>query len=307
MMRYTSPIRALGIDETLEVLDKNALNLAKKKLLAEIDLSESHSILRGGREMTKDDVLKAFDAMPEVGNWRFHQLIYQDNVLLKFLESNVLDRDDSFLQEPVYDNLDFIAFVSPYFSNSYAQSVIFCLEKRQPMRLNNLLYKNAFLVTEEDAERIWGEVENFLNKKIESIEEIADSVESGRRFEESEIVNFYTKSTIDCLNLLPEGDFDWLRDRYAISLYNLSANLWNKKNYQRAAEIGRNIQMLTLSEYERNLIDERVVFFDNELIRLYNPTAVTSTESNYSFDWLFYRFGWIFLYILIHLLRFGCS
>ena len=46
MQQYVSPFLNLGLDLTAE-LDKSALNIAKKRLLAELDLSRTGTILRG--------------------------------------------------------------------------------------------------------------------------------------------------------------------------------------------------------------------------------------------------------------------
>ena len=73
-MRYVSPFQELGI-EIDGNLDKENLNLAKKRLLAELDLSDSSTILRGSVEMTKNDIITQFDKLASVKNWDFHRLI----------------------------------------------------------------------------------------------------------------------------------------------------------------------------------------------------------------------------------------
>ncbi|MEY4904292.1 MAG: hypothetical protein RLZZ292_2107, partial [Bacteroidota bacterium] len=53
-MTYTSPFRLLDLGAGA-TLDKSVLNLAKKKILAELDLSSSQTIVLAGQEMTKND------------------------------------------------------------------------------------------------------------------------------------------------------------------------------------------------------------------------------------------------------------
>ena len=300
-MHYVSPFESLGVSN-FENIDKSSLNLAKKKLLAEIELSNTHSILRGKREMTKDDVLKAFDTMTEVENWDFHRLVAKDSILLRFLEDSKMERDEKILQAPEYQDTDFINFISPYFSYSYTQLVILCLEKRQPKRLETLMYDNPFLVVETDAENIWSEVEHYVNQKIETIEEMADQVERGVNFTDTEVVGFYAMGTIECLNLLPKGDFDWVRGRYAIALYNFSANTWNKKNHYRAVAMVKNAQLMVLSDYERNLVDERIAFFDVEMAKLSGNVATSDSESPWNGRTIF----WLVIMVL-QVYRHGCN
>jgi hypothetical protein len=74
-VRYISPIRHLEID-TSQVdasgnLPKSVLNLTKKRLLAEIDLSPTQTIWIGQTEMTKNDVLKWFEQLINRVSWVF--------------------------------------------------------------------------------------------------------------------------------------------------------------------------------------------------------------------------------------------
>ncbi|MDZ7880230.1 MAG: hypothetical protein U5L45_21315 [Saprospiraceae bacterium] len=85
-MHYISPFRSLGISD-FDAIDKNTLNLAKKKLLAEIDLSPTNTIIREGQELSKDTIIKTFDKLTQVNNWETHRAIAKDLPLLAFLEN----------------------------------------------------------------------------------------------------------------------------------------------------------------------------------------------------------------------------
>jgi hypothetical protein len=297
-MPYTSPFTTLGVEDIGHISDKNALNLAKKKLLAEVDLSNTQTILRGKREMTKDDVLKAFDAIGTMGNWEHHRAVAQDTVLLNFLETYKLDKDQQFKDTDIYENDDFIEFISPYFSEAYEKTLLYALDHRQPKRLENLIYGNSFLGTDMDLEMIWTRIEQFIQDKISVIDDIADQIERSVQFPDAELVNYTSKQMIECLNQLPSGQFDWLRDNYAIALYNLSANMWNKRDYYRANDIAQNAAMLALSPEERNLVDERIAFFKGELNRLNSSSTEDTSDANYG-RYIFWAI-FIFLQVFRH-------
>jgi hypothetical protein len=297
--QYYSTYTHLGIEDDIETLDKQSLNLAKKKLLAEIDLSPTQTILRGRKEMTKDDVLKAFDALPNDEQWHFHRLISQDSRLLAFLEDNRLERGDKIESKSEYENTDFINFVSPYYAYSFLKVILECLEKRQPNRMDTLVYDNPFLMTDQDVEFVWSKVEQFLNDKIETLELMTEQIKKSIKFSDKEVIGFHTLSMMECLNLLPKDDFDWIRDRYAIAMYNFSANTWNAGLHYRAIDFVRQAQMLVLSNRERRLIDERVVFFENEILRINQDNGPTeSWGSGRTLLWV--------VFILFQIFKHGC-
>ncbi len=298
-MQYISPFHSLGIEDDIETLDKQSLNLAKKKLLAEIDLSPTYTILRGRKEMTKDDVLKAFDVLPNINQWRFHRVITQSPLLLALLENNILERGIKIEPKPDYDDTDFINFVSPYYAHSFLKIILECLEKRQPNRMDTLVYDTPFLMTDQDAEFVWSKVEQFLNDKIETLELMTEQLKKSIKFTDKEVIGFHTISMMECLNLLPKDDFDWIRDRYALAMYNFSANSWNAGLHYRAMDFVRQAQTLVLSDHERQLIDERIAFFENEILKINQDNGPSeSWGSGRSLLWL--------VFILFQLLRHGC-
>jgi hypothetical protein len=301
--QYYSTYTHLGIEDDIEVLDKQSLNLAKKKLLAEIDLSPTHTILRGRKEMTKDDVLKAFDALPTDEQWRFHRIISQDSRLLAFLEDNKLERGDKIESKPEYENTDFITFVSPYYAHSFLKIILECLEKRQPNRMDTLVYDNPFLMTDQDAEFVWSKVEQFLNDKIETLELMTEQVKKSVKFSDKEVIGFHTPSMMECLNLLPKDDFDWIRDRYALAMYNFSANTWNAGLYYRAIDFVRQAQILVLSDHEQQLIDERIAFFENEILKMNEGNQSNSSSDSWGSSRPIF---WI-IFILFQIFRHGCT
>ncbi len=296
-MPYNSPFTTLGVEDIGHIGDKSALNLAKKKLLAEIDLSNTQTILRGEREMTKDDVLKAFDTIGGIGNWAYHRAIANDKILLNFLEMYRIDIHQKFLDTDLYDDEGFIEFISPYFSEAYENTLMYGIDHRQPRRLENLIYGNSFLGTDVDLEMIWTRTEQKIQDKISIIDDIADQIERGVQFADAELLNYTSKQVMECLNQLPSGQFDWIRDNYGIALYNLSANMWNKRDYYRASDVTLNASLLVLSPDERKLVDERNAFFKTELNRLNSGSSEESSDTNYG-NYIF----WV-IFILLQVFR----
>ena len=273
-MRYVSPFEELGI-EIDGNLNKEDLNLAKKRLLAELDLSDAPTILRGSVEMTKNDIITQFDKLGSVKNWDFHRLIAADKALLGFVQHKDWNEQKQLLKEPKYDDAAFIDFVSPYFSESYKYLIIKHLAARSIKNLTAILDITPRLLTDNDHDDVWFSVESFLEGWKDNLNEIAENVRNGQHYTDKELIPYQAKQFIQCLNLLPD-DFTWFRDDYATSLFNLSAYSWNKEKHYRAIDIVKNARLLEISDETEVMLDERIAWFEEQIGRTSN---VTSSES----------------------------
>ena len=277
-MRYVSPFEELGI-EIDGNLNKENLNLAKKRLLAELDLSDAPTILRGSVEMTKNDIIIQFDKLASVKNWDFHRLIAADKALLDFIQHKDWSEGKQLLKEPKYDDAAFIDFVSPYFSESYKYLIIKHLSNRSLKNLTAILDITPRLLTEDDHDDVWFSVESFLEGWKDNLNEIAENVRNGQQYSDKELIPYQAKQFIQCLNLLPD-DFMWFRDDYATSLFNLSAYSWNKEKHYRAIDIVKNARLLEISNETEAMLDERIAWFEEQIGR-----SNTSNSSNSSESW----------------------
>lgn len=276
-MRYVSPFQELGITADGN-LDKSDLNLAKKRLLAELDLSSKPTILRGSVEMTKNDIINQFDKLNSIKNWDFHRLVLADKSLLEFVQNRKWEAKNNLLKEPKYDNPEFVEFISPYFFESYKSLIIKNIAERNAYNLKAILNISPRLLTEEDHDNVWFSVESFLNGWKDNLDEIAENVQNGRVYDDNALIPFHGKSFIECLNLLPD-EFTYFRDDYATSLFNLSANSWNKNKHYRAVYLVKNARLLDISEDTATMLDERIEWFDAELKRINNNDTVTENWS----------------------------
>ena len=276
-MRYVSPFQELGIAADGN-LDKSDLNLAKKRLLAELDLSSKPTILRGSVEMTKNDIINQFDKLNSIKNWDFHRLVLADKSLLEFVQNRKWEAKNNLLKEPKYDNPEFVEFISPYFFESYKSLIIKNIAERNAYNLKAILNISPRLLTEEDHDNVWFSVESFLNGWKDNLDEIAENVQNGRVYDDNALIPFHGKSFIECLNLLPD-EFTYFRDDYATSLFNLSANSWNKNKHYRAVYLVKNARLLDISEDTATMLDERIEWFDAELKRINNNDTVTENWS----------------------------
>jgi hypothetical protein len=301
-MTYTSPFSLfdLGAGATF---DKSTLNLAKKKILAELDLSTHQTIVLAGQEMTKNDVLQLFDALGKSQDLEYHQAIAKDAVLLHFLEKGTINENSSFLHQAIYDNPNFIDFVSPYFSEQYSTAIINALTENNNKKIANLLTFNPLFLNASDTYKTWEEVESFIVGEMKAIDEAAEQVERHGVKTREEVMHFYDYRFLGCLNRLPEH-FASVRDRYARALYNLATVQWNKGQHQNAVEIVKEATLLNTYPETQTMMQERLSWFNTQLDRASNTSTNSSSTSSSSNSG---NSLWYIIAFIITLLRFGAT
>lgn len=129
-MQYISPVALL---ETLTPgqADKKGFSLAKKKMLAELELNGGSVVTISGREFTRNDIIVFFDNLQHTDNLSYHIIVANDAVLLRFLEYNFLENRDRFSNNELYSDAGFIEWISPYFFTSFTSFAEECLVGRE--------------------------------------------------------------------------------------------------------------------------------------------------------------------------------
>lgn len=272
-MQYISPFDGLGIPIDGN-FDKAALNLAKKRLLAELELADSTTILRGAVELTKDDIIDEFDKIgsKKIKYWYFHQLIARDKVLLNFVQNRYWDAQKRILNEPHYESKTFIKFISPYFSESYKYLIIKYLASAEPDKLKDVLNMTPLFMTKRNYKFLWFSVYSFIDNLIYKFNSIIKNEYDNPTYEKLE--SYQTEDFMKCLNLLP-ADFSELRSKYAEFLLGFSSYIWNYEDRQNAIEIIENAQLINVSFRTERLLQKRKIWFEEQIEELNDPESST--------------------------------
>jgi hypothetical protein len=231
--RYQSPLALLsklGVIKEGTSLDKNDLTLARKALLAEFDLSQKTTIRWEGREVSRDDVLKLFDAFQSDNLIEYHNAIQQDEVLKRFVGQHQLDPDDpSFEDNPIYETEGFKRFIGPYFGAAFAANVIHLLQNPDFVAAKTLF---AFprLWDEESAQKHWQIIQKVLDEKLAGLKKAKENPFSyGIKIDGRGEKAYFHPDLISILNFLPDS-FEQFRTDYGSQLVDLAINLINKRN-----------------------------------------------------------------------------
>jgi hypothetical protein len=246
-MQYISPVSLL---ETLTPgqADKKSFALAKKKLLAELELNGGTSVTVNGREFTKNDILVYFDNLQEEDDLAYHMMIAGNPVLLRFLEHNTLELGDKFDRAELHNNPPFIEWVSPYFFHSFTSFAKECFAGRNDSGWV-ALSSNPVLMNKWYMEEAWNLVDEIVRDDLAAINDFLEKQGSAS-------INFIKTITgagyTLMLQQLPVSRFTGLRDEYAYTMMQCSIHIFNKMSKKEAAEIIGNAWRVAVS---RNIME----------------------------------------------------
>ena len=219
MQNYINPIELLNLDTDIPSgVDGLTIRKAKKTLLAEIELSDTDTVIHNGIELTKSDCLRAIDDLDHKDKRDFHLFIYENSDLNHFLTSGDLNFFRTFKTESIYKLQDFIDFISPYFSVQYAKALSRNFKTNNFNNVKSLLsvkpivsdsytedcYKSTYAILKEIENEIIKITKDIEFKKSEHIKD--DFNELPKLIKQ--------KVNVDLINLLPSY-FQSLRNQFA--------------------------------------------------------------------------------------------
>lgn len=236
-MQYINPFELLNLTaDNLATVDSVAVSKAKRKLLAEIELSDNNSIRHNGYELTKADCLRAIDDLDNRDKKEFHYFIYQDKHFNKFLSSGTLSFFDNYKAESIYKLPEFLDFISPFFCEQYDKILSEYYKKGNAEAVSKILSVKP-ITNEAYQEKCYKRTYAFLRTINGNIEKIKKDIES---YEKNGYSNFAIgqkfnglvqeisgEVNVQLLNILPSY-FQQIRNQLAQTIRNLARDINNE-------------------------------------------------------------------------------
>jgi hypothetical protein len=254
-MLYTSPFEILDLPGTeLQQMDKKALLLKKKQLLAELELQNGHSVIIKNKEFTKNDILSLFEQIENGGAVEYHAAVAADPVLLNFLQKGSLRPGQKFSYNELYKDPAFIEFISPFYKAAFNQ---FVLKAVAGSNYDNTgaVFSNPMLLNGTDYDECLGKLHGYLEEKLQGVTVLKNSFAANRYTDLSSLHSFYIYDWVLTLNSLPD-DFGGYREDYAVELYNFVVDLWNGKKRDEATAMLYGIQNIKTDGQVKKLISD---------------------------------------------------
>lgn len=241
MKQYISPISFLpaGAGANLTTRD---LKLSRHKLMAEFELAGTSSIPVGGKEMTRNDVIRLFDDLEHATDLNYHVLVASDPALLKFLVHGEITPGDNFSLTNEQATESFIGWLSPYFAYAFSKATLRMFRDVCPQEFETLVVQ-PYWMTAADEFEAWRKTGMFLDNKVHEFIELNNK----KYFPPFQQKQYADYNVIWLLCNLPEDRFSRLLDEYAFQMMRLSITVFNKRQRDQGFELLTLAQSLKVS------------------------------------------------------------
>lgn len=219
---YHSPIPLTGLQPQFSgpELFKYGLPLARKKMLAEFQLVDADTIQVDGKELNRQEVISLFDELADDQRLQFHMAIWQDPVLLQFLQTGELQHHQRFAANELYETPEFRQFVSPWFAQAQNRLLKYLLAGTAAPDALEALAANSSLMTPADREEAFHSASRFFSERKSELLNIYVRAQQQHAVQREEIEDSLGTQEIFVLNHLPD-DFENTRYELANLLNNI--------------------------------------------------------------------------------------
>jgi len=231
-MQYINPIEILGLSnvEDTTSIDNEIVKKAKRKLFADIDLSDNGFFEYYGLQLTKGDCEKVIDELTNNDLKDFYLYLSTNKKLNSFLVNGNNDVFINFKQDSIFKLPEFINFISPYFAPKFDKALLNSFESEDVEQTKSIL-KTSFLISQSDINIAYKGISNNIQNKITEIDKITKDIKNEESiYDEDDIEdvigNIKEKFPTQKINLLPQY-FQSQILKIAKSINYLQLSIWD--------------------------------------------------------------------------------
>jgi hypothetical protein len=127
---YVNPIEILGLSNATDItsIDNEIVKKAKRKLFADIDLSDNGVFEYYGLQLTKGNCEKAIDELTNNEFKEFYLYLANNKPLNEFLANGKEVIFKNFKQDSIFKLPEFVKFISPYFAPKFDKALLTAFE-----------------------------------------------------------------------------------------------------------------------------------------------------------------------------------
>jgi len=231
-MNFINPLEILDLkDNEINSIDNIAIKKAKRKLFADIDLSEDCQLHYKDIKLTKSFCERAIDELENNEKKEFYSYLLTNEPLNNFLTSGNELLFSNFKQEAIYKLDEFINFISPYYSTRFDRSITNAFKKNNIDLFRSIL-RTQFLINKTHIGTAFKSLSNELQHRIEEVDKITNEIKNEETdYTDDDIEEVIGKAEnyfpVELLNSLPPY-FQSQINKIASSLNYLSIAIWNE-------------------------------------------------------------------------------
>ena len=178
-MQYINPIEILQLSnmEASSQIDSDTIKKAKRRLFADIDLSDNGHLDYYGLQLSKGDCEKAVDELSNNDLKEFYLYLTSNKKLNEFLVNGNENVFNSFKQDSIFKLPDFVNFISPYYAPKFDKALSNAFENEDVELLKSIL-KTSFLVSQSNVNTAYKTVSNILQNRLAELSEIRNDIKN---------------------------------------------------------------------------------------------------------------------------------
>ena len=231
-MQYINPIEILGLSNVTDTtsIDNETIKKAKRKLFADIDLSDNGLFGYNGLHITKGDCEKAIDYLSNNDYKEFYLYLANNKKLNEFLVKGQTDVFSNFKQDSIFKLPEFVKFVSPYFTPKFDKALLIAFENENVEQTKAILNTSS-LISQADVNIAYKSVSNNIQNKIAEIDDITRGIKNEESIYDEDDIEDVVEIVKDhfpskTLNCLPQY-FQSQILKIANSINYLSNSIWD--------------------------------------------------------------------------------
>lgn len=208
-MQYINPIEILQLSNMADSsqIDSDTIKKAKRRLFADIDLSDNGHFDYYGLQLSKGDCEKAVDELSNNDLKEFYLYLTSNKKLNEFLVNGNENVFNSFKQDSIFKLPDFVNFISPYYAPKFDKALSNAFENEDVELLKSIL-KTSFLVSQSNVNTAYKTVSNILQNRLAELSEIRTDIKNEESIYDNddihEVVDLVTEYfPTEPLNCLP--------------------------------------------------------------------------------------------------------
>lgn len=233
-MVYINPIEILELkDKEVNEIDSSIIKKSKRRLFADIDLSDSGFYEYNGQKLTKSDCERAIEELEDKNKIEFYSHLSTNLELNKFLANGSNELLNSLKQESIYKLPEFVDFISPFFSAKIDHILLKSFQNKD-LELFSSALRAEYLISKNDLNKAFKSLGNEIQQRIAATDKLTKEIKE----EESnytddnidDVINVIKKRfPSEFLNKLPIY-FQSQVNKIAASINFLQLNIWNEFN-----------------------------------------------------------------------------
>lgn len=233
-MVYINPIEILELkDKEVNEIDSSIIKKSKRRLFADIDLSDSGFYEYNGQKLTKSDCERAIDELEDKNKIEFYSHLSTNLELNKFLGNGSNELLNSLKQESIYKLPEFVDFISPFFSAKIDHILLKSFQNKD-LELFSSALRAEYLISENDLNKAYKSLGNEIQQRITATDKLTKEIkeEKSNYTDDNidDVINVIKKRfPSDFLNKLPIY-FQSQINKIAASINFLQLNIWNEFN-----------------------------------------------------------------------------